>query len=226
MSDRTRGKLIVIEGLDGSGKATQAKRLAASLQERGLCVREITFPDYGSESSALVKMYLAGAFGKEPGDVNAFAASAFYAVDRYAGMKRDWGAFYEAGGILIADRYTTSNAVHQCCKLERSGWDGYLGWLFHFEYEMLGLPAPDLVVYLRLEIDASQRLISKRYHGDENRKDIHESNTDYLKHAHEAADYCAEKYGWNTVECAGQGVMRSVEEIGKEIFGAVKRILL
>ena len=120
-----KGKLIVIEGLDGSGKATQAKRLAAVLEQQGRRVREISFPNYESDSSALVKMYLSGAFGREPGDVNAYAASSFYAVDRYAGMKQDWGPFYEAGGILIADRYTTSNAVHQCCKLPREKWDEY-----------------------------------------------------------------------------------------------------
>ena len=118
-----KGKLIVIEGLDGSGKATQAKRLAAALQQLGKRVREISFPDYDSDSSALVKMYLSGVFGTQPGDVNAFAASSFYAVDRYAGMKQDWGPFYDAGGILIADRYTTSNAVHQCCKLPKAQWD-------------------------------------------------------------------------------------------------------
>ena len=121
-----KGKLIVIEGLDGSGKATQAKRLAAALQQNGERVREISFPNYDSESSALVKMYLSGAFGTQPQDVNAYAASSFYAVDRYAGMKQDWGSFYDEGGILIADRYTTSNAVHQCCKLPRDGWDAYL----------------------------------------------------------------------------------------------------
>ncbi|HCG59977.1 MAG TPA: thymidylate kinase, partial [Lachnospiraceae bacterium] len=140
-----KGKLIVIEGLDGSGKATQAKRLAAALQQSGERVREISFPNYDSDSSALVKMYLSGAFGTQPGDVNAYAASSFYAVDRYAGMKQDWGSFYDEGGILIADRYTTSNAVHQCCKLPRDGWDDYLDWLFDFEYRLLRLPEPDLV---------------------------------------------------------------------------------
>ena len=216
-----KGKLVVIEGLDGSGKATQAKRLAAVLLQEGQLVREISFPNYESESSALVKMYLHGAFGNEPGDVNAYAASSFYAVDRYAGMKQDWGRFYQEGGILIADRYTTSNAVHQCCKLPREQWDEYLDWLFGFEYDLLGLPAPDMVVYLRLGIETSQQLMSGRYHGDENKKDIHESNTDYLEHAHLAADYCARKYRWQTVECSDGGMLRSIEDIGDDILKAV-----
>ena len=220
-----KGKLIVIEGLDGSGKATQAKRLAAALQQRGERVREISFPNYDSDSSALVKMYLSGAFGTQPGDVNAYAASSFYAVDRYAGMKQDWGGFYDAGGILIADRYTTSNAVHQCCKLPREFWDRYLDWLFDYEYRLLGLPTPDLVVYLRLGIETSQRLMSERYHGDEKKKDIHESNTSYLNQAHIAADYCAGKYAWKTVECAENGSLRSIDEIGADVWNLLPRVL-
>ena len=220
-----KGKLIVIEGLDGSGKATQAKRLAAALQQHGKRVREISFPNYDSDSSTLVKMYLSGAFGTQPGDVNAYAASSFYAVDRYAGMKQDWGAFYDSGGILIADRYTTSNAVHQCCKLPGAQWDAYLDWLFDYEYRLLGLPAPDLVVYLRLGIETSQRLMSERYHGDEKKKDIHESNLSYLEQAHLAADYCASKYNWKTVECAERGSLRCIDEIGADVWNMAARTI-
>ena len=220
-----KGRLIVIEGLDGSGKATQAKRLAAALQQRGKRVREISFPNYDSDSSTLVKMYLSGAFGTQPGDVNAYAASSFYAVDRYAGMKQDWGAFYDSGGILIADRYTTSNAVHQCCKLPGAQWDAYLDWLFDYEYRLLGLPTPDLVVYLRLGIETSQRLMSERYHGDEKKKDIHESNLSYLEQAHLAADYCASKYNWKTVECAERGSLRCIDEIGADVWNMAARTI-
>lgn len=212
------GKLIVIEGLDGSGKATQAKRLAAALQKRGQPVREISFPNYESDSSALIKMYLAGCFGREPGDVNAYAASAFFAVDRYAGMKQDWGAWYEAGGILVADRYTTSNAVHQCCKLKREDWDSYLEWLADFEYRKLGLPEPDRVFYLRLQLEESQQLMTGRYHGNEQQKDIHESNTGYLQKAREAAEYCALKFRWEAVDCMRGADLRSIEEIGEELL--------
>ena len=139
------GKLIVFEGTDGSGKATQAKLLASHLAESGRRVMEITFPDYESDSSALVKMYLSGQFGDKPDDVNPYAASSFYAVDRYASYKTKWGSFYEAGGIVIADRYTTSNAVHQCSKLPPEQWDDFLRWAFDYEYRLLGLPAPDAV---------------------------------------------------------------------------------
>ena len=141
----SKGRLLVIEGLDGSGKATQAKLLAAHLAESGRRVMEITFPDYESDSSALVKMYLSGRFGDKPDDVNPYAASSFYAVDRYASYKTKWGSFYEAGGIVIADRYTTSNAVHQCSKLPPEQWDDFLRWAFDYEYRLLGLPAPDAV---------------------------------------------------------------------------------
>ncbi len=212
------GRLIVIEGLDGSGKATQAKRLAAAFRERGKAVRGISFPNYASNSSALVKMYLSGAFGTDPGDVNAYAASCFYAVDRYAGMKEDWGNYYEQGGLLIADRYTTSNAVHQCCKLPEAEWDAYLDWLADFEYVKLGLPQPDEVIYLRLTVEESQQLMSERYHGDNSRKDIHENDPDYLARAHRAADFCAAKYGWKTVQCMRKDGLRSIEDIAAEVF--------
>ena len=141
----SKGRLLVIEGLDGSGKATQAKLLASHLAESGRRVMEITFPDYESDSSALVKMYLSGRFGDKPDDVNPYAASSFYAVDRYASYKTKWGSFYEAGGIVIADRYTTSNAVHQCSKLPQEQWNDFLRWAFDYEYRLLGLPAPDAV---------------------------------------------------------------------------------
>ena len=141
----SKGRLLVIEGLDGSGKATQAKLLASHLAESGRRVMEFTFPDYESDSSALVKMYLSGQFGDKPDDVNPYAASSFYAVDRYASYKTKWGSFYEAGGIVIADRYTTSNAVHQCSKLPPEQWDDFLRWAFDYEYRLLGLPAPDAV---------------------------------------------------------------------------------
>ena len=147
----SKGRLLVIEGLDGSGKATQAKLLASYLAESGRRVMEITFPDYESDSSALVKMYLSGQFGDKPDDVNPYAASSFYAVDRYASYKTRWGSFYEAGGIVIADRYTTSNAVHQCSKLPPEQWDDFLRWAFDYEYRLLGLPAPDAVVYLQVD---------------------------------------------------------------------------
>ena len=213
-----KGKLIVIEGLDGSGKATQAQRLYELLQQKGKRVRKISFPNYASDSSALVRMYLRGDFGSDPSDVNAYAASSFYAADRYAGYKADWGPFYEEGGLLVADRYTTSNAVHQCSKLPEQDWDAYLDWLFTYEYELLGIPAPDAVIYLEVAPDVSQRLMTGRYEGQENRKDIHERNVAYLQRSAQAAAYCSRKLGWKVVHCARDGRMRTVEEIGEEIL--------
>ena len=213
----SRGKLIVLEGLDGSGKATQAKRLAAALAAEGRSVREITFPNYESDSSALVRMYLAGQFGEKPDDVNAYAASSFYAVDRYAGYKADWGKFYEEGGILIADRYTTSNAVHQCSKLPPEQWEEFLHWLFDYEFRLLGLPAPDRVIYLQVDPAVSQKLMTQRYHGDETKKDVHEKDVEYLSRSRKAAEFCAAHLGWCSVRCDAGGQMRSIEEIGEEV---------
>ena len=210
-------KLIVIEGLDGSGKATQAKRLTEALVEKGIPVREVSFPDYGSDSSALVRMYLSGQFGTDPQDVNAYAASSFFAVDRFASYKKDWCRDY-ARGVVIADRYTTSNAVHQCSKLPKEQWEDFLNWLFDFEYKKLGIPAPDRVIYLNVDPAVSQALMTARYRGDENKKDIHERDIAYLRHSREAAAYCAEKLGWVTVDCCRDGQMRSIEDIHKDVM--------
>lgn len=210
-------KLIVIEGLDGSGKATQAKRLTEALVEKGIPVREVSFPDYESDSSALVRMYLSGQFGTDPQDVNAYAASSFFAVDRFASYKKDWCRDY-ARGVVIADRYTTSNAVHQCSKLPKEQWEDFLNWLFDFEYKKLGIPTPDRVIYLNVDPAVSQALMTARYRGDENKKDIHERDIAYLRHSREAAAYCAEKLGWETIDCCRDGQMRSIEDIHKDVM--------
>lgn len=219
------GKLIVIEGLDGSGKATQAKELANALTAQGVPVRQITFPDYASDSSALVKMYLAGKFGSNPNDVNAYAASSFYSVDRFASYKMDWGNFYHQGGIIIADRYTTSNAVHQCSKLPQEQWNAFLEWLFDFEYTKIGIPVPDRVIYLDVDPAVSQKLMSDRYQGDESKKDIHEKDTEYLMRSQRAARYCADALGWTRVECCQNDTMRSISQIHADVLRAVKEIL-
>lgn len=218
MDRKRKGKLFVIEGLDGSGKATQSQLLYESFLEKGLPVRKVSFPNYKSDSSALVRMYLRGDFGTDPSDVNAYAASSFYAADRFAGYKADWGEFYEKGGVIIADRYTTSNAVHQCSKLPEEEWDGFLEWLFHYEYELLGIPAPDAVIYLQVDPAVSQKLMAGRYQGDESKKDIHERNVRYLEQSAKAAAYCAGKLGWKIVRCSDGEKMRSVTEIRSEIY--------
>jgi len=211
------GKLIVIEGLDGSGKATQSKLLFEALLSEGKSVRKVSFPNYENDSSALVKMYLAGQFGKDPADVNAYAASTFYAVDRYASYKSDWGKFYEDGGIVIADRYTTSNAIHQCSKLPREQWDSFLDWLMEFEYRLMGIPAPDMVIYLQVDPQVSQKLMTGRYKGDESKKDIHESNLEYLNRSRQAAEYCADKLGWKKIRCDDGEQMRTIEDIAGQL---------
>lgn len=219
------GRLIVIEGLDGSGKATQTARLAEALTARGMNVRQVSFPDYESDSSAPIKMYLAGDFGREAGDVNAYAASAFYAIDRFASYKTKWGEFYNGGGVVISDRYTTSNAIHQCCKLPRDQWDSYLEWLYDNEYGKMGIPKPDLVIYLKVGVSASQKLMTGRYNGDEDKKDLHEKDLSYQASARVAAAYCAENAGWVTIECEKDGDMRSIDSIHAEIMEACAKVL-
>ena len=219
------GKLIAIEGLDGSGKTTQIELLSKRLREEGIPADTISFPNYESDSSALVKMYLAGDFGSKPGDVNAYAASLFFAVDRYASFKTDWGKYYNGGGVVISARYTTSNAIHQTSKLPESEWDSYLDWLFETEFEKMGLPRPDLVIFLDMPPEVSQKMMTGRYHGDETKKDIHERDRGYLDRCRKAATYIAEKNGWHTVRCAENSEPRSREEIAEEIYSEVTELM-
>ncbi len=218
-----KGKLIVIEGLDGSGKNTQATALYESLKNDGKNVIKVSFPDYSSQSAALINMYLSGQFGEDPDCVNPYAATAFYAVDRYASFQTKWKAHYESGGIVIADRYTTSNAIHQCSKLPEDQWDSYLRWLFEFEYRYIAIPEPDKVIYLRVDPDVSQKLLDKRYDNDAAKKDIHERSTDYLMRSRKAADYCADLLKWTIVECTAAGSMRSKEDIASEVMAAIRK---
>ena len=216
------GKLIVIEGLDGSGKSTQLELLEKAIETAGKKSITVSFPNYESDSSALVKMYLSGAFGGNPGDVNAFAASVFYAVDRYASFKQKWGGHYNNGGTVIAGRYTTSNAVHQASKLPAGEWQGFLDWLYDFEYNKIGIPKPDKVIFLDMPVEISQNLLSKRYGGDETKKDIHESDTTYLANCRKAALFTAKYSGWDIINCGGEdGLPRSIASIADEILKQV-----
>lgn len=212
------GKLIVIEGLDGSGKATQAQKLYETLQAKDEKVMKVSFPDYESDSSALVKMYLNGEFETDPNAVNPYAASSFYAVDRFASYTKNWKQFYLDGGIVVADRYTTSNAIHQCAKLPETEWDGFIKWLFHYEYELLGIPVPYRTIYLRVDPEISQKLMTERYEGNETKKDIHEANVNYLKRSRQAADYCAKALNWSVVECIQNDEMRKIEDIHAQLL--------
>ena len=219
-----KGKIIVIEGLDGSGKSTQIEFLKNKLSGQNVC--QIKLPDYDSDSSALVKMYLRGDFGKKPEDVNAYAASAFYAVDRYANFKMKWKNNYDKGDIIISDRYTTSNAYHQATKIAKEDRAEFFYWLEDFEYGLMGIPEPDAVIFLDMPIEISQKMMSKRYDGDESKKDIHESNLDYLYKCRDAALDAAQEMGWFVIECSDGNEPRSVEDIGNEIFSIVTREVL
>ncbi len=212
--------LIVLEGLDGSGKSTQLPLLEQELRRRGP-VRTVSFPDYSSPSSALVKMYLGGEFGDKPGDVNAYAAGAFYAVDRYASFKKDWQRDYESGVTILAGRYTTSNMIYQMEKLPRSQWEGYISWAEDFEYERLGLPRPQRVIFLDMPLDAAQKLLSKRYGGHDEKKDLHERDLRYLESCTQCARFAAEKLGWRVVECARGAEPLSIEEIHRRVVSAL-----
>lgn len=212
--------LIVLEGLDGSGKSTQLPLLEQELRQRGP-VRTVSFPDYSSPSSALVKMYLGGEFGDKPGDVNAYAAGAFYAVDRYASFKKDWQRDYESGVTILAGRYTTSNMIYQMEKLPRSQWEGYISWAEDFEYERLGLPRPQRVIFLDMPLDAAQKLLSKRYGGHDEKKDLHERDLRYLESCAQCARFAAEKLGWRVVECARGAEPLSIEEIHRRVVSAL-----
>lgn len=219
------GKLIVIEGTDGSGKATQTALLAEELEKSGFDVKRLEFPRYESESSALVRMYLRGDFGSKPEDVNAYAAGSFFAVDRYASFKDDWGGFYGRGGLVVTDRYTTSNAVHQAPKLPDGERGEYLKWLFGYEYGLLGLPKPDLVIYLDLPTAVTEALMASRREKDGSRGDIHENDEGYLAHCRECALGIAKSEGWRVINCAEGGAIRSIESIHSEIMGIIKEVL-
>lgn len=216
------GKIIVIEGLDGSGKATQTDLLYKKLLEQGKNVKKLTFPCYESESSALVRMYLGGELGSNPDSVNPYQASAFYAVDRVASFLKDWKSDYENGTIFLCDRYSTSNAIYQLSKLNESEYEEFLCWLNDFEHNKLGIPRADYVVYLDMPTEVSQKLMSKRYKGDEGKKDIHEKNEDFLKKCRMASSYCAKALNWDVVLCAEKGEPKTIEEIANEVYSKVE----
>ena len=219
------GKLIVIEGLDGSGKSTQLELLLQNLINSGIECKSVSFPDYDSNSSALVKMYLGGEFGKKPDDVNAYAASLFYAVDRFASYKTTWGEYYNNGGVIVSGRYTTSNAVHQTSKMDEDKWDGFLDWLYDLEYNKVGIPKPDKVIFLDMPVEVSQKLLSGRYKGDEDKKDIHESDTAYLDKCRKAAMYTANFSNWTIVPCAKDGQPRTIEDIAKDVLNETLKVM-
>lgn len=212
------GKLIVIEGTDGSGKSTQFKLLTQRLAQEGKTFQKLVFPQYSEPSSALIRMYLGGDFGINPSDVNAYAASTFYAVDRYASYKKVWGDWYEAGGLVVSDRYTTSNAVHQASKEPEEKRGEYLRWLYEFEYDRLGLPRPDLTIYLDVPTDFTEKMMRRREADTNTQADIHEKDLQYLAACRRTGRDVAAFYGWTVIDCVRDGAMRSIEDIHEEIY--------
>ena len=219
------GKLVVLEGIDGSGKSAQYRRLVSRFEREGIKYHSIVFPRYDQESSALIRMYLGGQFGEKPEDVNAFAASIFYAVDRYAAYMTDWKEYYEQGGLVLSDRFTTSNAVHQGAKLGADEQPAFFDWLYDLEYVKLGLPRPDMVIYLDVDVETSMARMKHRQQKTGKDGDIHERDVEYLQHCLDTAHRAAAHYGWRTVDFKKDGVERAVDEKHEEIFSIVKELL-
>lgn len=219
------GKLIVIEGTDGSGKSTQFRLLTGRLESEKVKFQKLVFPQYSEPSSALIRMYLGGEFGKSPSDVNAYAASAFYSVDRYASYRKVWGKWYEDGGLVVSDRYTTSNAVHQASKEPENKREDFLNWLYDFEYDKLGLPRPDLVIYLDVPTDFTEKMLRHRESETHTQADIHEQDMQYLATCRRMGRAAAEHYGWTVIRCVRDGAMRSMEDIHEEIYRHVAACL-
>ena len=220
-----KGKLIVLEGIDGSGKSAQYRRLCARMENDGIAYNHIVFPRYDKESSALIRLYLGGAFGSKPGDVNAYTASTFYAVDRFASYRDDWGEIYENGGIILSDRYTTSNAVHQGSKLPEEELPAFFDWLQDLEYGKMGLPRPDLVIYLDVDVSLSLARMRRRQQKTHTSADIHEKDVAYLERCLRTARLAAAHYGWTSIPYLKDGKEREVDEKNQEIYSILREYL-
>jgi Thymidylate kinase len=219
------GKLIVLEGTDGSGKSTQFGLLKNRLEQDGTAFRTIVFPQYSEQSSALIRMYLSGDFGSHPRDVNAYAASTFYAVDRFAAYQRQWGEDYRRGLPILSDRYTTSNAVHQGAKLPEKEQEEFFRWLYDLEFHRFGLPKPDLVLYLDMPTEMTEKLMRTREAVTHTNADIHEKDLDYLKLCRETGLKAACYYGWHVVSCVRRKSLRTVDDINEELYRLVKKAM-
>lgn len=220
-----KGKLIVFEGTDGSGKATQARMMAQRLKCENINFHEIDFPRYGNPFAEPARLYLQGVLGSKPGDVSAYAASVLYAVDRFASYKEDWGKSYEAGDVILANRYTTSNAVHQASKLPDGEREDFLAWLSELEYGKLELPEPDLVIYLDLPTDLSEKMMRQREAATGTSADIHEQDAAYLRRCRDNARKVANICRWKIIDCSRDGEIRSIEDIHAEAWELVRELL-
>ena len=221
------GKLIAIDGVDASGKQTHAELLYEKLKNAGKKVRMVSFPAYDNPSSSLVKMYLSGEFGEKPGDVSAYAASSFFAADRFATFRTDWGKDYNDDTIIIADRYVSSNMIHQASKLRKDERDAFLDWLDNFEFEIYSLPRPDVTIFLDMPPEYGAKLMKDRENkfSGESEKDIHERNSEYLLKSYENACFVADKYCWKKVICVKDGEIRTIDDINSELYNIVMQIV-
>lgn len=222
------GKLIAIDGVDASGKQTQTTLLLSRLEKEGREVKMVSFPAYDKPSSILVKMYLNGEFGENPSDVNAYATSTLFAADRFATYRTDWGTDYNGGTIILADRYVSSNLIHQASKInDTDEKKKFLMWLDDLEYGIYNLPRPDVTIFLDMPPEYGAELMSGRLNksnGDD-KKDIHESDFSYLEKSYENAMFVAQKFNWKRISCIKDGQIRSVDEIHEDIYSIVRELL-
>ena len=222
------GKLFVIEGTDGSGKQTQLERLKQRFDEENIEYKSMSFPNYENESSSLVKMYLAGEFGENAKDVSPYIASTFFAADRYATFKRYYEDFYNNGGIILADRYTTANMVHQAGKIQDSEErKKFLNWLYDFEFNLYGLPKPDKVFFLNMPPEYSLKLTQDRENkfSHKQAKDIHERDKNHIIDSYNAACSIIDEYNWTEIKCIKDGKIRTIEDIHSQIYDEIIKII-
>lgn len=215
------GKLFVIDGTDGSGKQTQIKALKERLEKEGIEFKSVSFPNYESESSALVKIYLNGELSEDPKEISPYIASTFYAADRYITFKKEYEEYYKNGGIIIADRYTTSNMVHQAGKIkDDKEREKFLNWLWDFEFNLYGLPIPTEVFFLNMPTEYAIKLMENRKNKitHEEKKDIHERNPEHMKDAYIEACKLSKKYNWKEIKCVKDEKIRSIEDIHEDIY--------
>lgn len=222
------GKLFVIDGTDGSGKQTQIQKLKERFDKEGIDYRAVSFPNYDSDSSALVKMYLKGEFGDDPQKISPYIASTFYAVDRYATFKKGYEDYYNNGGIILADRYTTANMVHQAGKIkDDKEREKFLNWLWDFEFNLYGLPVPTEVFFLNMPTKYALELMENRKNKitQEEKKDIHERNPQHMIDAYNEACKLSKKYNWKEIQCVRDEKIRTIEDIHEEIYQQIKKYL-
>lgn len=220
-----QGRLIVLEGIDGSGKSTQFRLLTKRLEKEGFSFRKLIFPRYEESSSALLRSYLNGEFGSDPGDVSAYAASTFFFVDRYASYKTDWGEYYRNGGLILCDRYTTSNAIHQGAKLPEGELTGFLEWLYDFEFRLMELPRPNAVIYMDTDLETCLKQMKARQERTNTTGDIHETNSEYLSACLRAGKAASRQLGWKSIACIKNGVMRSISDIHEDVYNIVREVI-